>query len=63
MAFGQRTHARGKGDTTRVMQNARGQFLLTMPRSVANWVGIRKGDLLKWSSGGEKRIFLEVVKE
>ena len=62
MVFGdKKQHKRGKSDQSVVMQLGNGQYLITLPKYVASWKGVKKGTLLRWSDGGPNRILVEVM--
>ena len=62
MVFGTgKTHAKGKNGETVVMQLGNGQYIVTLPKHVAVWKGIRKGTTIRWIDGGPGRIVLEVI--
>ncbi|MDE1865113.1 MAG: hypothetical protein KGH94_00530 [Candidatus Micrarchaeota archaeon] len=64
MPFGnKKIYVKGKSDESVVMQLGNKQLPLTIPKSVAGFKGIVRGQKLKWSDGGPGRLMLEVVQE
>lgn len=60
MPFGKnKGHMRGQSGQSIVMQLGNGQLLITVPKILAGFKGIRKGAVLKWSDGGPGRLILE----
>ena len=55
MPFGtNKQHKRGKSNQSVVMQLGNGQLLITVPKVLAGFKGIKKGAVLNWSDGGEQ---------
>jgi len=50
-----------KGNVTTVYKNKEGQFQTTIPRPLAEALGLKKGDKLKWEVDGKNVLKVRIL--
>lgn len=64
MVFGKnKQHQRGKSDQSVVMQLGNKQLLITVPKIIAGFKGIKKGSIIRWQDAGPGRLIVEVLND